>query len=268
MKFIQNFILLFIIQFSKIFNIKIKLPNTGDLRRKLFLTNHAINKLKDQISIRLEKNKSMQNYEKNNLFIESHSHEMNFKESSIPEVHHKPAQTMVSIKNIKLNKKFGNSLQEDIKHDMDLGNKVYEFFNENPNHLNLNKIKNEIKTTGYKEINDLIDLLDNHPDYIEHSNMEHFYTQEILNSSKNLLYKKNEKIKNSQNSQKFNFLNRGIKTTEINIKKKLSSQISPFPTRQTYKFLQHKSNSNKNINNNLFSNNIPLENLQNGPLYL
>ena len=66
MKFIQIFILLFIIQFSKIFNIKIKLPNTGDLRRKLFLTNHAINKLKGQISIRLEKNKRMQNYEKNN----------------------------------------------------------------------------------------------------------------------------------------------------------------------------------------------------------
>lgn len=268
MKFIQNFILLFIIQIYKIFNLKIKLPNTGDLRRKLFLTNLAINKLKDQISIRLEKNKTTQNYEKNNLFIDSHYHEMNFKESSIAKINHKPAQTMESIKNIKLNKKFGKSIQDDIKHDMDLGNKVYEFFNKNPNHLNLNKIKNEIKTTGYKEINDLVDLLDNHPDYIEHSNMEDFYTQEILNSSKNLLYKKNQKIKNSQNSQKYNILNNGIKTKEINLEKKLSPQNSTFPSPKTYKFLQHQANSNKNINNDLFSKNIQLQNLQNGPLYL
>jgi hypothetical protein len=272
MKFILFFLPFIITGFPIILNLNNKLPSTEDLRMKLFLTNQAISKLKDQISkIGAEKNKHM--LKPNELKInlnESLSDEMSFRESKISDDNSE--QIIESPHKSIIDEKYHNPLKDDMKQDMDLGNKVYEYFNKNTNHLNLNTIKNEIKTTGYKEINDLIDLLDNHPEEIEHGNIEHFYTQEIQISSKDVKNKKSEKIQKSQDANEIDEINienlnqKSLVKKDKNLISQKISHLKPSP----HKFLQYESNSNQNKNKNFLTKKLNTKNLKinnlNGPL--
>lgn len=111
-----------------------------DIKERIIITKQAIRTLKEKI----QHYKQLHNLDFQ--FVEKSSNQTTKTSES-----HK-------IREIKAN------FQEDIKKDLDLTKKVYDYFtNSTHKEDEIYEIKNEIKENGIREIDELMDVMDNHP---------------------------------------------------------------------------------------------------------
>lgn len=133
--------------------------SVDELKTKIFLTKQAISKLRDEISKLKEDNNN-----NDGNFQTTNPNNMKFLQ--------KQSEDHLRVKENHL------TIEDDIKKDEDLQSKVYGYFNKNPQHLELKDLEKEIKQTGYKEFEDLIQILDKHPEQISQEVNSHFHPAE------------------------------------------------------------------------------------------
>jgi hypothetical protein len=174
-------------------------PSAEELRMKIFITKQAINKLKDEISKAKES--------KNGIAASSSDeNSLNFKEKDDSLDNIETSYNMTDFNGLSNFHEFNSkTLDEDVRKDILINTEVVDYFNHNPKHLELDHVKKEIKQSGIKEINDLIDMIDNHPEQIGHGTPNTFFNLQDYNktdSNPNVNLKSNTPNINI-NSQKF-----------------------------------------------------------------
>lgn len=180
------------------------IPSAEELRMKIFITKQAINKLKEEISKAKESNVPTQS----NIIENS----LNFKEKeeSLNKIENvETSYNLTDYKGLNNYHEFNSkTLDDDVQKDILINKEVEDYFNHNPKHLEIEHVKKEIKESGIKEINDLIDMIDNHPEQIGHGSSNTFfnlqdYNRTDLHEEKPKPVQGNDKKENNLNSQKF-----------------------------------------------------------------
>jgi hypothetical protein len=150
-KFLLNFILLCQTLMNLFKSQHFSSTSTEDLRVQLFITNQAIKNLKSQIETI-----------KNSQTINPKFKQVNGKFESI-----EPNQ-------IKPHQKFNEIISSEMQKEMKLDQEVHDFYNHNPKNDTLFHLKSQLKENGIREFEEMIDMLDNHPEELSHGTEKDF----------------------------------------------------------------------------------------------
>jgi hypothetical protein len=199
MKFEKSKFIIYFLFFSQILTSSINkslhnIPtSTEDLRVQLFMTKQAIKNLKSHI----ENIKQSQKIDPKFKQVENKFEAL---EPEQKKPHHK----------------LNELISTEIENEMKLDKEVHDYYNHNPKNDTLLHLKSRLKENGIRDFEEMIDMLDNHPEEISHGTQNEFLkTNEKLNS---LYLEKNygNNFPNSNKKLKFKQLENLKKNSSIN----------------------------------------------------